>query len=100
MAVTKRFRVYGYFDGEIYHRQRESFAPSLYNDFSNEETGTRLLNILNYDVTGTHKYSILEITRDTEKEVYEELDGQISDGFFENSQIGAVVEEGDPDKNC
>ena len=36
-------------------------------------------------------YSLISIIRNTEAECDEELDGQISDGIFENSIVEAVV---------
>ena len=62
MAVTKTWKVYGV-DG---HRQRESFNKSRKYDFS--------------------------VTCDTEEECIAELEGQLSDGIFENSRVGKVVE--------
>lgn len=85
--VTKAFKIYGR-EG---HRQKESFSPSQTCDWS-EEGKTRRVALLNSDMTGTNEYSLLVITRDSEEEVRAELDGQINDGFFENSYVGNVVE--------
>lgn len=49
---------------------------------------TRILSI---KPCGTHEV-IVRITRDTEKECKEELNGQISDGFFENMKV-SIKEE-------
>ena len=87
MAVTKAFKVYGQ-DG---HRQRESFCKSYSDDFSRENY-TRFITVLNADVTGTNEYSLVIITRDTEEECFDELNGQLSDGIFENSRTGFVKE--------
>ena len=87
MAVTKAFKVYG--QGE--HRQRESFCKSYSYDFSRENY-TRFITVLNADVTGTNEYSLVIITRDTEEECFDELNGQLSDGIFENSRTGFVKE--------
>ena len=81
--VTRAWKVYGT-EG---HRQRESFFPSYQYDFSNEQNGTRII-----DKTGTHDYSIVRITRDTAKLCAAELNGQISDGIFENSRVGQILE--------
>lgn len=59
--VTRTWKVYGT-EG---HRQRESFFPSYQYDFSNEQNGTRIIEVDNFDKTGTHDYSIVRITRDT-----------------------------------
>lgn len=84
--MTKGWKVFGA-DG---HRQRESFFKSYAYDFSNDTDGARLITVLNSDVTGTHDYSIVFITRDTEKAVDKEFKGQLSDGIFENSAVGMV----------
>ena len=60
-------------------------------DFSRENY-TRFITVLNADVTGTNEYSLVIITRDTEEECFDELDGQLSDGIFENSRTGFVKE--------
>lgn len=86
--VTRAWRVYGA-EG---HRQRESFFESYKHDFSSEQKGVRILEVENSDITGTNEYTIVRITRNTEDECEEELWGQISDGIFENSRVGKVVE--------
>ena len=83
----KKWKVYGA-EG---HRQRESFFESYTYDFSDDKVGTRIITVENSDVTGTDMYSLISIIRNTEAECDEELDGQISDGIFENSIVGAVV---------
>lgn len=50
------------------------------------------MEILNSDQTGTNDYSIVRITRQTAEECQEELDGQLSDGIFENSKFGKIEE--------
>ena len=87
MAVTKKYKVYGA-EG---HRQRESFCDSYTYDFSIDDS-TRIIQVLNSDVTHTNDYSIVVITRDTESECLDELEGQLSDGIFENSRVGKVIE--------
>lgn len=86
-GVTRTWRVYG-FDG---HRQRESFHNSFVLNCSDGES-IRIIEINNADVTGTNEYSEICITRNTTEECEEELEGQLSDGVFENSKIGRVVE--------
>ena len=83
----KTWKVYGA-EG---HRQRESFFESYTHDFSDDKVGTRIITVENSDVTGTDMYSLISIIRNTEAECDEELDGQISDGIFENSIVEAVV---------
>ncbi len=84
--VTKKWMVYGA-EG---HRQRESFHPSVRYDWSNDETGTRIVELQNADITGTNDYTVVIITRDTEELCDREFDGQLSDGIFENSRYGKI----------
>lgn len=51
-----------------------------------------MLEVKNSDKTGTNEYSIFSVTCDTEEECAAELEGQLSDGIFENSRVGKVVE--------
>lgn len=87
MAVTRTWKVYGA-DG---HRQRESFNNSYKYDFSTENN-TRIIEVLNADTTGTNDYSVVKITRNTPEECDREFRGQLTDGIFENSRVGDVVE--------
>jgi hypothetical protein len=87
MVMTKSWKIYG-MDG---HRQRESFNKSCKYDFSENET-VRIIEVENSDKTGTNDYSIIRITRNSSEECEEELHGQLSDGIFENSRVGKVVE--------
>ena len=73
--VTKMYKIYGA-EG---HRQRESFNNSQRYDFS-KNGKTRILEIFNQDKTGTLS------------EVESELDGQLSDGIFENFRVGRIDE--------
>ena len=85
--VTRTFRVYGA-DG---HRQAVSFQKSVVLDFS-KGGRTRILDIRNADVTGTNDYTEIAITTDSAAECARELDGQITDGLFENYRTGKVEE--------
>ena len=87
MSVTRAWKVYGV-EG---HRQRESFFESHLNDFTTDGN-IRIIEVENSDKTGTNDYSIIRITRNTAEECEGELNGQISDGVFENSRVGEVVE--------
>lgn len=87
MTAIRAWKVYGA-EG---HRQRESFGESYRWDFS-EGDKVRILTVLNSDITGTNDYSIVVIERDTMNECINELDGQISDGIFENSRTGRIEE--------
>jgi hypothetical protein len=85
--VTKSFKVFG----APGHRQRESFGSSYKLDFS-EGDDVRVIEVENSDVTGTNDFSVIRITRNSAEECLRELEGQLSDGIFENSRTGAVVE--------
>ena len=85
--VTKSQKVYGF----LGHRQRESFNKSYKWDFS-EDDNVRIIEVENSDKTGTNDYTIVRITRNTAEECEAELNGQISDGIFENSNVGDIEE--------
>ena len=85
--ITKIYKIYGA-EG---HRQRESFFESYSYDWS-EGNNIRIIKVLNSDLTGTHKYSMIAITRNSAEECDEELRAQLSDGFFENSRVGMIEE--------
>lgn len=87
MAVTMSWKVYGA-EG---HRQRESFCDSYKYDFS-KPGDVRIIDVENSDKTGTNDYTIVHITRNTETDCKAELWGQITDGIFENSRVGEVVQ--------
>lgn len=86
-AVTRAWRIFGA-EG---HRQRESFGESRFYDWS-EDGNIRILEVLNADETGTNDFSIVRITRNTAAECESELNGQISDGIFENCRVGKIEE--------
>ena len=88
MSITRTWKVYGA-EG---HRQRESFCNSYEYDFSNTMKGVRIIKVDCADKTGTNDYVIIRITRNNADECERELDGQISDGIFENCRVGKVVE--------
>ncbi len=85
--MTRTWKVYG----AQGHRQRESFCESYTYDWT-EGGNVRKIEVENSDRTGTNDYSIIRITRNTAEECERELYGQISDGIFENSRVGEVVE--------
>ena len=95
-GFTKGYLIRGDFDGEKYHRNRESFFESREYDFTKlddtegyhpDHLGVRNIKILNSDITGTNDYSIVIITRDNEALCDREMDGQWSDGIFENCNV-------------
>ena len=85
--TTRIWAVYGADD----HRQRESFNPSYAYDWTNNDD-VRIINVYNSDKTFTNDYSVISITRNTYEKCEEELNGQITDGIFENSKVGKVIE--------
>lgn len=87
MAITRTFKVYG-IEGQ---EQEYSFNSSFRDDFTKGDN-IKIIECENFDKTGTHDYSIVKITRNTSEECLEELDGQISDGIFENCRTGKVEE--------
>jgi hypothetical protein len=87
MSTTKAYRVYGV-PG---HRQKEAFNNSYRWDFS-EGDNARIIEVLNADITGDYNFSVVIITRNTEKECDQELEGQLTDGVFENSRTAKVIE--------
>ena len=86
-GVTKTWKVYG----AAGHRQRESFFPSVSCNFSTEEE-PRLVTVLNADSTWTNEYTEIVITCSNTVLAEAELAGQITDGVFENSRTGEIVE--------
>lgn len=87
MPATRTWKVYG----ASGHRQRESFCDSYMDDFS-KGSNVRIIEVFNSDKTNTNEFSIVRITRNTPEECELELDGQLSDGIFENSRTGRIEE--------
>lgn len=74
------------------HRQRESFNKSW-----SFETERAAVEIFNSDRTGSNMYTLMQITAKTFEDCLEEFNGQLSDGVFENSRTGEVVEISEDD---
>ena len=86
-TVTKAWKVYGA-NG---HRQRESFHSSA--RFNRGHYGKIcIVEVRNADWTGTHDYSIIRITADTDDRCNREFEAQLSDGVFENCRVGHCEE--------
>lgn len=82
--MIKMYKVHG----AAGHRQRESFSPSYkVTTFSNVT-----ISVINSDVTGTNKYSVMKLEGDNEAQLEDEFEGQLSDGVFENSAYGITEE--------
>lgn len=88
--TTRTWKVYGMYNGEQ-HRQKMSFTPSKRYDWT-KDGNVRIVELLNSDITGTNDFTLVRITRNTAEECERELDGQLSDGLFENVRTGEVVE--------
>ena len=89
MKRSIEWRVYGFGD----HDQELSYEPSVHYDFSTPNE-TRIIDVKAFDRTGSHKYVDVEITCDTYDACYEEFNGQLTDGLFENYDYGEVEEIG------
>lgn len=85
--VTRAWRVYG----SLGHRQRMSFMKSVVWNFTKGDD-IRIIEVDNADKTGTNDYSVIRITRNTAEECEKELNGQITDGYFEDSRTGKIEE--------
>lgn len=85
--MIRSWKVYGA-EG---HRQKESFNKSCKYDWTEGEN-LRRISVENSDITGTNEYTIIRIERNTFEECEDELNGQLSDGIFENSRIGKIEE--------
>ena len=85
--VTRTWKVYGT-EG---HRQRESFFRpiSMISLMSRTEPYHRGRQ---FRQDGNDMTIYCRITRDTAKLCAAELNGQISDGIFENSRVGQILE--------
>lgn len=96
--VTKGYLIRGAYShvDERYHRNRESFFPSCYYDFTGyrEGDGVRIIRELNSDILGTNDYNIVIITRETATQCDDEMFGQWSDGIFENCNVESPTELG------
>jgi len=86
--VTRAFRVYGK-DG---YNQWEAGNKSWKSDWTNPHQGIRIVGCLNSDRTGHDDYAVVVICRDDADSCLRELNGQITDGIFENCAFGAVEE--------
>lgn len=74
--------------GKEGHRQRESFNNSY--EFTNY-SGTKI-TVFNSNVTKTNLFTLIKITAESKEDCEKVLNGQISDGIFENSEVGFVGE--------
>lgn len=82
--VTKIWLVYA---------DKEPKGKSYRYDWSSERDGTRIVEVMNHDKTLSNEFSIVKITRDTEEQCIDELEGQLSDGIWENERRDPEVIE-------
>lgn len=68
------------------HRQRESFNES--HRFVDWRGAT--ITTYNSNITGTNDYTLLTVEAPNDNICKQTIDGQISDGIFENCRIGEV----------
>ena len=83
----KRAKVVWKVYGRAGEEQKETYCKSFRYVFSTPGN-TRIIEVDNYDKTGTHDYAVVRITRNTLDECYSEFYGQLSDGIFENFYTG------------
>lgn len=83
--TTITYRIYGA-DG---HRMKDSFGKSEVYDFSDEKN-VRIVRVKREDVLKTNDYIEVSITSENALECYRELNGQLSDGLWENCRIGHI----------
>ena len=81
-SVTRAWKVWS----SIYELVKEE--KDLHYDWSNAECGTRTVDIQPSEENG---FVVVSITRNTAQECERELEGQLSDGLFEN--YGGYAEE-------
>lgn len=85
--ITRVWKVYG----KEGHRQRESFNKSQNYKFVLDNHAVQI-EVLNADKIGTNDYSMIGITSYHSSFCQRILDGQISDGIYENSVVGEIIE--------
>lgn len=80
-------RVYGD-DG---HRQKISFLKSSFYDWSEKGKRLRKLSVINSDILqNENEFSVIIADRDTREDCAIEINGQLSDGAFENAKKGRI----------
>lgn len=76
--------------GRYGHRQRGSFWDSRPMQMFPDGTGG--FSALCADKTGTNDYVVFTVQADTAEQCEKILEGQLSDGYFENCRVGKLVE--------
>lgn len=89
--VTMFYKIYGAYDfgNNVFHRMKESFNDSHIINLMDSEYV--LIRVLNCDLTGTNMYSILIITANSKEHCEAVLEGQLTDGIFENCNYSKAV---------
>lgn len=86
-SVTRTWKIWS----DLYAYVKEK--NGLHYDWSNETQGIRIVDVQPIEGNGTGEcgWLVVKITRNTAEECGRELEGQLSDGLFENSS--AYVEK-------
>ena len=80
-------RVYGV-DG---HRQKISFLKSSFYDWSKKGVKLRKISLINSDLlNNNNQFSLIVAESDSREDCAIEINGQLSDGAFENAKTGKV----------
>ena len=83
-CITDKFTIYSVY-GRDGHRQRASFNLSTCIRSNNV-----IISLNSFDCTGTHDYVDVVLLYHNDDEARKEFYAQISDGFFENCNIGKI----------
>lgn len=89
MHVSLAWKVYGIDEKE----QKEALSPSYSTDMDTPDNPWKRkirLEVYNSDLTGTTNYSIVKVIAPDEDAGISEFLGQLSDGIFENTEVGKV----------
>ena len=86
--ITRAWKVHG----KEGHRQRAAFGESFSGDYTAYRDVETRYELLCSDVTGTNDYAVVKVTTPTAEACERELEGQLSDGTFENCNYGKVEE--------
>lgn len=85
------YRVAARVYGEDGHRQKISFLKSSFYDWSEKGKRLRKLSVINSDLLGNdNQFSLIIAECDTREDCAIEINGQLSDGAFENAKKGRI----------
>lgn len=90
-AENGGYRVAARVYGDDGHRQKISFLKSSFYDWSEKGKSLRKLSVINSDLLGNdNQFSLIIADRDTREDCAIEINGQLSDGAFENAKKGRI----------